>query len=335
MIRRISIILVVLLAFAATAFATDQRIQYTEEMVGANHPSKSDTLNRLNQVEADIDGHGKVRFLKEQSTTPTVPTDEGALYTADDGGETVLYYRADGESAEVARPGLGLAPPGYIAGLQISRSGDTAITIQPGAVEIDGKLYVLESAVTITVSVTASLYWRGIQVSSLPSAGNVLASTNFSDCAATNITKNSNGTYWQYVGYSTRRVIGMYPAVDSAIISGFRVYGDKYYCYTQVIDDGTPPTTSTTYGVGLPVTSDSAGMIGHYIASANATGGGARLAISSGIVMLQAGGDYVAGWLHLRSTDGQASFMVTSTGGTANDFDVRLYYMDIPAGMAR
>lgn len=37
----------------------DQRIQYTEEMVGAGHPTKSDTLNRLSLVEHNSDGTHK------------------------------------------------------------------------------------------------------------------------------------------------------------------------------------------------------------------------------------------------------------------------------------
>lgn len=37
----------------------DQRIQYTEQMVGAGHPSLSDTLNRLALVEHDTDGTHK------------------------------------------------------------------------------------------------------------------------------------------------------------------------------------------------------------------------------------------------------------------------------------
>lgn len=35
---------------------SDQRIQYNEEMVGAGHPTKSDTLNRLMLVEHNSDG---------------------------------------------------------------------------------------------------------------------------------------------------------------------------------------------------------------------------------------------------------------------------------------
>ena len=38
----------------------DQRIQATENMIGANHPTLADTLNRLTGVEHNIDGTHKV-----------------------------------------------------------------------------------------------------------------------------------------------------------------------------------------------------------------------------------------------------------------------------------
>ncbi len=41
----------------------DQRIQYTEELVGAGHPTKADTLNRLVLVEHNPDGtHGNLNI---------------------------------------------------------------------------------------------------------------------------------------------------------------------------------------------------------------------------------------------------------------------------------
>lgn len=38
---------------------SDQRIQYTEKMVGAGHPSLADTLNRVTLVEHNNDGTHK------------------------------------------------------------------------------------------------------------------------------------------------------------------------------------------------------------------------------------------------------------------------------------
>ncbi|MBN2437975.1 MAG: hypothetical protein JXL20_05170 [Deltaproteobacteria bacterium] len=48
-----------ILIIAGTAGAADQRIQYTEEMVGAGHPTKGDTLNRLMLIEHNTDGTHK------------------------------------------------------------------------------------------------------------------------------------------------------------------------------------------------------------------------------------------------------------------------------------
>lgn len=58
--KRLIIIIMIILALAAPAAATDQTIAYTEEMVGSGHPTKSDTLNRLTLVEHNTDGTHKV-----------------------------------------------------------------------------------------------------------------------------------------------------------------------------------------------------------------------------------------------------------------------------------
>lgn len=57
--KGIVLLLLVCLLAAMPAFATDQRIQYTEQMVGASHPTKSDTLNRLTLIEHNTDGTHK------------------------------------------------------------------------------------------------------------------------------------------------------------------------------------------------------------------------------------------------------------------------------------
>jgi hypothetical protein len=56
---KIFILTAVLMAFTISGFSADQRIQYNEYMVGANHPTETDTLNRLSQVEHNTDGTHK------------------------------------------------------------------------------------------------------------------------------------------------------------------------------------------------------------------------------------------------------------------------------------
>lgn len=63
----------------------DQRIAYTEEMVGSGHPSKSDTLNRLALVGHNTDGTHKYGYynVKENGATGDgVTNDTTALTTA-------------------------------------------------------------------------------------------------------------------------------------------------------------------------------------------------------------------------------------------------------------
>lgn len=61
------------LAFATCAAAADQRIQYTERMVGANHPSLPDTLNRLTLIEHDSEGkHGSVHATDVVTVGPWI-----------------------------------------------------------------------------------------------------------------------------------------------------------------------------------------------------------------------------------------------------------------------
>ena len=55
-IRIIFTVFLAVVLLAGPALAADQRIQSTEEMVGAGHGTKADTLNRLTLVEHDSDG---------------------------------------------------------------------------------------------------------------------------------------------------------------------------------------------------------------------------------------------------------------------------------------
>ena len=80
---------------------SDQRIQYDEEMVGAGHPTKPDTLNRLALAETGTDGKGKHRYLVEQTSAPTTGADELVLYAKDAGGELALFCRGENDGDEI------------------------------------------------------------------------------------------------------------------------------------------------------------------------------------------------------------------------------------------
>jgi len=114
---------------------SDMRIQYQEEMVGAGHPTKPDTLNRLALVETDLDGHGKLRFLRVQTEAPATGADEGVIYTRAAGGRPELFFRSADSAEEVrltssAGPGVLLLPrslPGLLPDDQLSAENDTSL----------------------------------------------------------------------------------------------------------------------------------------------------------------------------------------------------------------
>jgi phage-related tail fiber protein len=74
-----AVLMMLAMSLALPGWATDQRIQYTEELVGANHPTKTDTINRLSQIEHNTDGTHKHQALNPVGTvvawlTETAPT---------------------------------------------------------------------------------------------------------------------------------------------------------------------------------------------------------------------------------------------------------------------
>ena len=73
----------------------DQRIQATEDMVGAGHATKTDTLNRLAVVEHENDGTHKQATMEAQATPATPATDHGMVYFKLVGGVPELHVLDD------------------------------------------------------------------------------------------------------------------------------------------------------------------------------------------------------------------------------------------------
>lgn len=76
------------------AFGTDQIIQYNEKMVGANHPTLADTLNRGFLIEHNADGTHKDNVanlaLSDNLVTPI------KLYSISGTPDNTTFYRGDG-----------------------------------------------------------------------------------------------------------------------------------------------------------------------------------------------------------------------------------------------
>ena len=87
---------------------SDLRIQYNEEMVGANHPTKSDTLNRLflggvTPTLRDSDGKVLANIFKLQASLPETGEGEVALFCQDDAdGDPALFVRKESNGDVVA-----------------------------------------------------------------------------------------------------------------------------------------------------------------------------------------------------------------------------------------
>ncbi|MBU2551923.1 MAG: hypothetical protein KKB20_26170 [Proteobacteria bacterium] len=98
-IHIIAILIVVL--FAGLAVATDQRIKYNEFMVGANHPTLADTLNRLTLEEHSNEGKHKQVTLPEKGAGPTTLANEVSIYSKEKGGTAMPFFRLESDGDEI------------------------------------------------------------------------------------------------------------------------------------------------------------------------------------------------------------------------------------------
>ena len=142
----------------------DQRIVYTEEMVGAGHPTKTDTLNRLALVEHATDGTHDTVTLNKQTSAPSTTSDQGAVYTKVIDSAAELFYRADSDGDETQLTSGGA--------LNIS-GGGAGHGLMPA-----GKLTACRTAATVTVSAAQStndfgyyLYLSGAGTASYSASG--------------------------------------------------------------------------------------------------------------------------------------------------------------------
>ena len=77
---------------------SDLRTQYDDDLVGADHATREDTLNRLflggaEPVFRDVDGKNLAVPYKATESAPETGSDEVGLYAAADGSETGLFLR--------------------------------------------------------------------------------------------------------------------------------------------------------------------------------------------------------------------------------------------------
>jgi len=131
--KKILLVIFLLMVFAGVGSAADQRIQYTEEMVGAGHPTKSDTLNRLSLVEHNTDGTHKM--------TSGVA---GDIFYHDG---TKLTRLAKGSLGQVLRQNNALTAPEWVSARESLWTPVTAFTATPAST----------STLTMTSDLTGSI----------------------------------------------------------------------------------------------------------------------------------------------------------------------------------
>ena len=126
-----------------STYAADQRAQYTEKAIGANHPTLADTINRLTLVEHNNDG------THDLLTQVTDPWFDIRAYGAIDGSDSTTAIQAALDAADAAGGGAVYIPDGiwYLsAPLTI---GDTTTLFGEGKKSLIRALNALEANMLI------------------------------------------------------------------------------------------------------------------------------------------------------------------------------------------
>lgn len=136
----------------------DQRIQYTENMVGAGHPTLDDTLNRLTLVEHDTDGtHKDITVL---SINGTVLAETTSGFTIEGGSSSSSTLTVTGSATITGTPML--ASGGTTTGPLYTRDDDGIIS---------GGTWAIDYANGPVIKATAGANITSITMSNWPASG--------------------------------------------------------------------------------------------------------------------------------------------------------------------
>lgn len=324
---------------------SDLRIQYDEEMVGASHPTKDDTLNRLALVEADTDGHGTQRFLKVRASAPATAAGEGVLYAKTAGGAAELFYRGEDDGQEVQLTAAGLAaaaPPGFLSGLAPSLSAVNQLTLSGGAVDIAGALCRLEEAAAKDFSSLAADAWLYLMAAA-PASGVVLGVGNLSLTATAPAWDHGLAGY--YDAGKTSRCLGAVRTDGDGDILPFICDGGWFMLADalEILSTTSPATTMTALSAGLPAAFQANRLVslqGYIqksgVASAGLLVGHGDTTQSSGAALTLArqavdGQDGGGQGLYFSNASGQVKYLATSEAAAI----IHLRGFRLPAGLAR
>lgn len=232
---------------------SDLRIQYDEEMVGAGHPTKEDTLNRLMLAEHDSAGLHQRTTLLVQEDDPETGADQAALYVKQSGGLTELFFRGAGGGtvSQLTKEGaVNAGRPAALSGCAPAWSSASAFTLGSGVVDIGGTLYELPSAISKTgqSGFTANA-WYFLKAAA-PAGGNTLSASEVSlDAAAPAWSDAYKGWY-----LGAARVIGALRTDASGALGRFYCDGRDLWLGSPImfLSTSSPATSDTALSVGLP-----------------------------------------------------------------------------------
>lgn len=300
------------------------------------------TLTDRVAVQTDTDGHGKMSYLKEQTTEPSPGTDEGVIYTADDGGDTVLYYKANGEVVELSRPGQAVVP-GYINNPMIRRPSTSSLTVYSLVADINGVQCLANADLTITLSGTLPASGWVYLMCAKPSSGNILSAGDFSWTATEPARDAAKGGAF-YSADGTQRCVGCWPTNSSnelvygEITNGVFTFNnpvEKYNVTSPPIDTWIDLDLGMPIGeaidVYLTVYGQAVGTYG-WVTINNGYGNETVDSWRNRFVRTAAGADEVnSGW---RKTDNSGVIPVVSAGGIT-ETKIALHKIVLPDNLTR
>lgn len=232
---------------------SDLRIQCDEEMVGAGHPTKEDTLNRLMLAEHDSAGLHRRATLVVQETDPDTAAGQAALYVKESGGLAELFFRgAEGGTVnQLTQDGaVGSGQLGFIQGLIPFYVDGTNLGLGGGCLDIAGRCYALGSTLdSLDASSLSGHTWYYLEAAA-PAGGGELAAGDFSLSASAPSFSPARG-YWER---EDKRCLFAFKTASDGAVAQFFCDGRHVFRASPVafLSTSSPATSNTALSVGLP-----------------------------------------------------------------------------------
>jgi len=320
----------------------DLRIQYDEEMVGAGHPTKEDTLNRLMLAEHDSAGLHQRATLVAQENDPDTGEDQAALYVKNSGGQAELFFRSaeDGAVTQITKDGaVSGSQSAALAGCLPAWSSAEAFTLTSGEVDIQGSLYQVPAALTKSgQSGFTTSTWLYLKATA-PASGNQLDASCLSLDPAAPVWSDAYKAW--YIG--SARVIGVLRSDVSGGLAAFSCDGRTFQLSSGsifLLSTSSPATSATALGVGLPALGRLWWYGQAYLSQANAQtywvymgSDGTEGSTAGAIAKQNAPGDYVTPFSMMTNASGNVYYHVYWSG--TGSLQIHCRGFALPAGLAR